>query len=463
MNSAIVTLANNIDRPNALQNMLAGRSNNELNRDKDNFSSFIHNGIQQADESAGQTAGRIKKYTEVIKTASEGVKTISEAGSSIEGLAGYMAKLKGVAGTIGSIAGVLDGVEKLDASKDNISKIKSIIEILGSAATAGENASVMGPAAAVFATGTSLAVGLYDWQRRQIKDPYDVPQTNFVDKGLKYGNNSLAAVHATRDHASYIASLAKQKSPEQIQNEAIKLADVWLAKGGDILFNDDMAANNPAYSIGLAMALNRNNAMSKPAINKVLFDDPGEEKAFKKNFDSMGLFRTESLPLVLDKWRDPYGIANFKKERYVSRKQMRERYAPRKTMGNITLDDIQNKYLTDLIQGYEQYGNTYVTNAIAMMDKQHRKDPYYQKSKVTVLEQFDRAKKIINEESKQAPGGTSNNYQQRGNTGNTINFNKALIVHFTINVKDSKEGMNDFKRKVEEVLIEILHSVNTIH
>lgn len=43
--------------------------------------------------------------------------------------------------------------------------------------------------------------------------------------------------------------------------------------------------------------------------------------------------------------------------------------------------------------------------------------------------------------------------------GNNITFNRALIEHFTINVKDSKEGIKDLKRKVEEALLEILNTV----
>lgn len=47
----------------------------------------------------------------------------------------------------------------------------------------------------------------------------------------------------------------------------------------------------------------------------------------------------------------------------------------------------------------------------------------------------------------------------QGSSGSSITFNRALIEHFTINVKDSREGIKDFKRKVEEVLLEILNTV----
>jgi hypothetical protein len=45
----------------------------------------------------------------------------------------------------------------------------------------------------------------------------------------------------------------------------------------------------------------------------------------------------------------------------------------------------------------------------------------------------------------------------------TINLNKPLIENFTVNTKDGREGINDFKQKIEETLLEILNSANVIH
>jgi muramidase (phage lysozyme) len=44
----------------------------------------------------------------------------------------------------------------------------------------------------------------------------------------------------------------------------------------------------------------------------------------------------------------------------------------------------------------------------------------------------------------------------------TINLNKPMIENFTIRTSNIKEGLNDFKHKVEEVLLEILNSANVI-
>ncbi len=51
---------------------------------------------------------------------------------------------------------------------------------------------------------------------------------------------------------------------------------------------------------------------------------------------------------------------------------------------------------------------------------------------------------------------------QGGRTIN-INLNKPMIEYFTINTNGVKEGINDFKHKVEEALLEILNSANAIH
>lgn len=56
----------------------------------------------------------------------------------------------------------------------------------------------------------------------------------------------------------------------------------------------------------------------------------------------------------------------------------------------------------------------------------------------------------------------SNSRQNEVGRSVHIHLDKPLIERFTIEVKDAKEGLSDFKRKVEEVLLEILNSANLI-
>jgi len=64
----------------------------------------------------------------------------------------------------------------------------------------------------------------------------------------------------------------------------------------------------------------------------------------------------------------------------------------------------------------------------------------------------------------QTPKILSNKQDSEPAAGKTININlnKPMIESFTIYVKDGKDGINDFKHKVEEVLLEILNSANVI-
>ncbi len=43
-----------------------------------------------------------------------------------------------------------------------------------------------------------------------------------------------------------------------------------------------------------------------------------------------------------------------------------------------------------------------------------------------------------------------------------INLNRAMVENFTIHTSNAKEGLADFKGKVEEVLLEILSNANAI-
>lgn len=56
----------------------------------------------------------------------------------------------------------------------------------------------------------------------------------------------------------------------------------------------------------------------------------------------------------------------------------------------------------------------------------------------------------------------ANSDRSAGRKSIAINLNRPMIENFTINVKDKREGLNDFRHKVEEVLLEILNSANVI-
>lgn len=69
--------------------------------------------------------------------------------------------------------------------------------------------------------------------------------------------------------------------------------------------------------------------------------------------------------------------------------------------------------------------------------------------------------KSVKNKQQNYPGNSPYQGSQREKTV-VINLNKSMIGNFTINTREPKEGLIDFKRKVEEVLLEILNSANVI-
>jgi len=58
---------------------------------------------------------------------------------------------------------------------------------------------------------------------------------------------------------------------------------------------------------------------------------------------------------------------------------------------------------------------------------------------------------------------TNSPVHETGKKAITINLNRPMIEHFTVHVGNSKEGVGELKRAVEEVLLEILNSVNHVN
>jgi len=58
---------------------------------------------------------------------------------------------------------------------------------------------------------------------------------------------------------------------------------------------------------------------------------------------------------------------------------------------------------------------------------------------------------------------TNSPVHETGKKAITINLNRPMIEHFTVHVGNSKEGVGELKRAVEEVLLEILNSANHVN
>lgn len=124
--------------------------------------------------------------------------------------------------------------------------------------------------------------------------------------------------------------------------------------------------------------------------------------------------------------------------------------------------------LTNGINGFESAATKEILQAKAY-DLKHKTNTAEMK-KLAVLEVSTMLLKRSNDGKKNpahisfAPGNRrENRYNDRAESKViNVHINKSLIEHFTINTSSGSTGINEFKTKVEEVLLEILNSANVI-
>lgn len=124
--------------------------------------------------------------------------------------------------------------------------------------------------------------------------------------------------------------------------------------------------------------------------------------------------------------------------------------------------------LTHGKEGFEKTATNEILQAKAY-DLKHKTNTAEMK-KLAVLEASTMLLKRSNDGKKNpahisfAPGNRrENRYNDRAESKIiNVHINKSLIEHFTINTSSASTGINEFKTKVEEVLLEILNSANVI-
>ena len=146
--------------------------------------------------------------------------------------------------------------------------------------------------------------------------------------------------------------------------------------------------------------------------------------------------------------------------------QNNDRLLPQKSFA-----DISTPMINDLITIGEKKGMGSFNRKVNELNRQISKKGYnkqyaeYTRSAIKIAKGrlIDESGNGYIEVGQSLPGRSSGGGFERSQSRQiVINLNKPLIDHFTINVKDTKEGVADLKRKVEEVLLEILNSANVI-
>lgn len=398
-------------------------------------------------------AESVASNTEVLKTISATLKSGADLGESL-GLGDKTEKLKKLSeglNAFGEISDAFDGVKNAKGFLGTLSGLAGV------ATTVAATAKAIGPQGAAFVTVGAGVKKIWDYSTEEARS--QEPQqdkTTFMSPQFLAKYPHLQKIVDNASYSEQLAEWTKHKPVTQLQQERAKYEQRFLADGGELHFNDRLARTDEAYLPAVISAMTRSATMPNNPIKDVLFDTPELQKAFKEYADPLGNIKTRLADKQRVFWTAEHGPYEplRAKEMYVKN----DEYSTYDLMNFIfRIDDRLDDSVKKGLFAYKQNGASYVGNYVQSLSGKFGNIPGSQKAVEEAQARLIRGFNVIEQEKAAAQGQS-----ERVNTVgcNTINFNKSLIEHFTINVKDSREGVRDFKRKVEEVLLEILNSIN---
>lgn len=402
-----------------------------------------------------------KKYLDVAKSIGKVAKSGVEWGVATEDIAEYAARLKPIVKGGNSLLDALEGARKFASATEKLLEVAAGAEIVAGALSAGEAASVAGPQAAVAAALSVLAIsGVAAFL---LKDSTGKSASSFLEEGVKNGNPYILNLQQSGKETHEMAVRARQGSQQEQGQRQRQLTNQLLHQKGDIYFDSDQAANDPVYIPSVVAAVDKSLAMKGNSRKGIVFEDAVDMRKFTQTFDPFNHYDKSVRPFValsssdLPLGEEPVGYRSYKQD-----KQSRTR----STVGGISKQLWEDAALQTVVDMYKLHNMQYVEEERVKQLKMYGNIPGYTEKSKKVWELFKKQVPELDKKKKAEAYAQRNSTHRAPHTADadtTINFNKSLIEHFTINVKDGGEGITDFKRKVEEVLIEILNSVNTIH
>lgn len=393
-------------------------------------------------------AESVASNTEVLKTISGALKSGAELGESF-GLGDKTEKLKKLSEGLNAFGEMSDAMDGVKNAKGFLATLSGLARV---ATTVAATAKTIGPQGAAFVTIGAGVKKIWDYGKEEIasQEPKEDTST-FMSPQYVAKYPHLQQIKDNIAYAHQIAEWTKQKPAAQLQQDITKYEQQFLTKGGEIHFNDRLAQTDEAYLPAVTAAMDQSALTPGNPIKGILFDTPQLREAFLKSKDPLNKYQTRVAEKELVYWTSKHTLFNRprQKEMYVKK----DEYTPYDLIDFVfhtraQLDDAVDKGL----QGQSLNGSIYTRGYEDTIFNMYGNNPVARDASIEAKARFLRGKdKIIKE--------GANKSSNPGNA-NTINFNKSLIEHFTINVKDSREGVRDFKRKVEEVLLEILNSIN---
>ena len=390
-----------------------------------------------------------KELPPVFEKIKNGVKIFNGALKTFEGMEG-LAEATGVAEIAAAGSSIMAGMESM---------------VAGSA--------LLGPVGWV--VGGSLLIG--GITAVALSRTNNEPST-FADEAKKSGNPYLLDTERQSKNADEYIKIAKEhKDRIRIPAETEQMKQAFLHQSS-IEFNFRKAeANDPVYLNALVSALIENDRSEKKPIKQVAFGNEDDLAAFRKKFDPYHHFPLKTMPRVKQIWHlyepgDGEIPSRYRDIEYtISRKDydiQQGKYPRNKTPEEIVG---YNNLLKTTTANYLTHDFNYVQKEYEHSLKRFESAPIVIDQIKKFWGEFLQVKEVIDQDRNQKPernkvshrfGEVEKNGITTGGRVININLNKSMIEHFTINAKEVKEGLNDFKHKVEEVLLEILNSANAI-
>ena len=373
-----------------------------------------------------------------------------KSGGDIAIVSGYKAKGEGLKRLSAPAFGAMsDAIDVAKASKG----IEAIADF--AKAVAGFSALAKEVGAPIAAIGVGLK-GVWDYSRAEVESyKFHQDTATFMTPAAIAGYPQLLEITDNAAYTKQLAEWTRQKPVDQINSEAEQYVQKFLKAGGELHFSERLAINDQAYLPAIVAAMERNQVTPGHPIKDILFDTPQQLRDFQANVDPLHEIKTRLRPMQIVPLDNAYGSKNAGTGLgYVKQEEF-----PRFDWMNSAhrIEAQLNSAVEKGLQGYRLYGPTYVGNYVQSLSTMFGNMPETQGA---VKEAQARLTRGFSQIDREKAAKQTGDRSETTSTTKTINFNRALIEHFTINVKDAREGINDFKRKVEEALVEILNSIN---
>ena len=469
LNDSILSLSERMDTVTALLREKVSYSDNNL------YHGITHtyseqNITQVREEPSARNEKAIPEPTHGYVELAKNIGQVAQGGvelAEVLGASENIGKIKNLIKGFNALADAAGGVEKFAAATETIGEVAAGAEILAGAEGVAAALATFGSVPGILAGAGVLAVGGIAAFTLRNNENAKKEESNFMAEGVKNKNPAILAVQNNAVDASKIAEAAMQMDDGERKKAKSKLVDSFIKNGGEIRFDENRAAKDPVYVSAVVEALDKSTQMKSHPIKGITFSDVKEMNSFATSYDNLDMYKKSVLPKRPVTRTKSFGIVSRQVLEFLTEKEYNARFHPQ-PMGDKMIPIIKQQILTDMLKGYLNHDKDYVQGYLKKMEAKYKDSRWFPAAETEIkawcakgVDNIERSKETNRTGTQRSSHANGNDSFSPGSRSITINLNKAMIEHFTVNAKEIKEGMNEFKHKVEEVLLEILNSVNT--